>query len=292
MSGIRLECDYHIVYGQATTARNIARCVERAGLFVEGLVLQPLASSYAVLSDEEKEAGVCLIDIGGGTTDIAIFQEDIIRHTCVIPFGGNVVTEDISQGLGIMRKYAEKLKRNFGMAVASEADPNEFIEIQGMQNKAPKDISRQTLAAIIEARMFEIIGLAWKEIQRVRYHDKLIGGIVVTGGGAELHGIQHLIEAITGVDTRVGYPTEHLSNGMVPEVNHPLYATGIGLAIYGLRNSFNFSRVPASFSNITAEKEKKTAKVETVSNARPAGIWQNIKNWFEKSINSASQAID
>ncbi len=233
MAGVRLEANFHIITGQIAAAKNIFKCVHKAGLEVEDLILEPLASSEAVLSDEEKEAGVALVDIGGGTTDIAIFQDGIIRHTAVIPFGGNAITEDIKEGCGIIKNQAELLKIKFGSALASESKENEIVSIPGLRGRDPKEISLKTLAQIIQARMEEVIENIYYEIKNSGYENKLICGIVVTGGGSQLKHISQLLEYVTGMDTRIGYPNEHLAKGNSEEMTSPMYATGVGLVIKG-----------------------------------------------------------
>ena len=230
--GVRLEANFHIITGQMAAAKNIKKCVEKAGLQVVDLVLEPIASAAAVLSEEEKEAGVALVDIGGGTTDIAIFYDKIIRHTAVIPFGGNVITEDIKEGCAIIQKYAEEMKVKYGSALAKENQDNEIIVIPGLKGRAPKEISTRNLAEIIEARMKEILELVHFEIKNSGYEKKLIAGIVVTGGGAQLKHIKQLVEYVTGMDTRVGYPNEHLAKS-VEDVTSPLFSTGVGLVLKG-----------------------------------------------------------
>lgn len=234
MSGIRLEANFHIITGQIAAAKNIYKCVNKAGLEVSELTLEPLASADAVLSDEEKEAGVVLVDIGGGTTDIAIFQDGIIRHTAVIPFGGNVITEDIKEGCTIIKSQAELLKIKFGSALASESQENEIVSIPGLRGRPHKEISVKNLAHIIQARMEEIVEHVYYEIKNSGYEKKLIAGIVVTGGGSQLKHITQLMEYITGMDTRVGYPNEHLAKGS-EDVTSPMYATGVGLVMKGLQ---------------------------------------------------------
>ncbi|MDQ3101274.1 MAG: cell division protein FtsA [Bacteroidota bacterium] len=233
MSGIRMEANFHIISGQVTAARNINKCVHRAGLNVTELILEPLASADAVLSHEEKEAGVVLVDIGGGTTDIAIFFDNIIRHTAVIPFGGNVVTEDIRQGCGIMRDQAELLKTKFGSALAAENKDNEVVCIPGLRGREPKEISLRTLAEIIQSRMDEILEHVYFEIKNSGLEKQLIAGIVLTGGGAQLKHLKQLVEYATGMSTRIGYPNEHLAKSNVEAVTSPLYATGVGLVLKG-----------------------------------------------------------
>jgi len=235
MSGVKLEADFHVITAQTNAINNINKCVRRAGLEIENLILEPLASSMAVLSDEEKEAGICLVDIGGGTTDIAIFHDNIIRHTSVIPFGGNIITSDIKQGCMVMQHQAETLKTKFGKAIAEEASPNEIVSIPGIRNRAPKEISVKNLAHIIEARMEEIIELAHTEIITSGFENKLAGGIVVTGGGSQLGCLKQLVEYMTGMDARIGYPNEHLGKSKVDAVKSPMYATSVGLVLSGFR---------------------------------------------------------
>lgn len=235
MSGVKLEADFHVITAQTNAINNINKCVRRAGLEIENLILEPLASSMAVLSEEEKEAGICLIDIGGGTTDIAIFHDNIIRHTSVIPFGGNIITSDIKQGCMVMQHQAETLKTKFGKAIAEEASPNEIVSIPGIRNRAPKEISVKNLAHIIEARMEEIIELAHTEIITSGFENKLAGGIVVTGGGSQLGCLKQLVEYMTGMDARIGYPNEHLGKSKVDAVKSPMYATSVGLVLSGFR---------------------------------------------------------
>lgn len=235
MSGVKLEADFHVITAQTNAIRNINKCVRRAGLEIENLILEPLASSMSVLSDEEKEAGVCLVDIGGGTTDIAIFHDNIIRHTAVIPFGGNIITTDIKEGCKVMQNQAELLKTKFGKAIAEEANPNEIVSIPGLRNRPPKEISIRNLAHIIEARMEEIIELVHAEIITSGYASKLAGGLVITGGGSQLAYVKQLFEYMTGMDARVGYPNEHLGKSKVEEVKSPMYATTVGLVLSGFR---------------------------------------------------------
>jgi cell division protein FtsA len=235
-SGVRLEADFHVITAQTTAINNINKCVRRGGLEIQDLILEPLASSLAVLSDEEKEAGVCLIDIGGGTTDIAIFFNNIIRHTAVIPFGGNILTTDIQNGLQVMSKQAEQLKTRFGKAIAEEASPNEVVSIPGIRNRTAKEISVKNLSSIIQARMEEIIEMAHTEIIASGFENRLAGGIVITGGGSQLSNLKQLVEYMTGMDTRIGYPNEHLGKGRIEAVKSPMYATAVGLVLAGFRS--------------------------------------------------------
>ena len=243
MAGVRLEANFHIISGHVSAVKNILKCVGNAGLETQELILEPLASSESVLSEEEKEAGVVLVDIGGGTTDLAIFHEGIIRHTAVIPFGGNSVTEDIREGCSVMRNQAELLKTRFGSALAEENKENEIICVPGLRGREPKEISVKNLAYVIQARMEEIIEHVYYEIKSSGYEKKLIAGIVITGGGAQLKHLPQLVEFVTGLDSRIGYPNEHLAkNDVLPknvydELKSPMYATGIGLLIKGIQKA-------------------------------------------------------
>lgn len=240
MYGGRLEASFHVVVGQASSIRNVGRCIQNSGIELSGLTLEPLASSDAVLSQEEKEAGVALIDIGGGTTDLAIFKDGIIRHTAVIPFGGNVITEDIKEGCSIIEKQAELLKVKFGSAWPGENKDNEIVSIPGLRGREPKEISLKNLSKIIHARVVEIIEQVFTEIKAYGHEDsrkKLIAGIVLTGGGAQLKHIKQLVEYITGMDTRIGYPNEHLAGNSNEELSSPLYATAVGLVMNSIANN-------------------------------------------------------
>ena len=237
MHGGRLEANFHVVVGQVSSIKNIGRCIKSAGLNMSNITLEPLASSEAVLSFEEKEAGVALIDIGGGTTDLAIFKDGIIRHTAVIPFGGNVITEDIKEGCSIIEKQAELLKIKFGSAWPGENRDTEIVSIPGLQGRDPKEISLKTLSKIINARVVEIIEQVFLEIKNYGHNDqkkKLIAGVVLTGGGSQLKHLKQLVEYITGMDTRVGYPSEHLAGDTTEAVSSPLFATSVGLLMSAL----------------------------------------------------------
>lgn len=237
MFGARLEANFHVVVGMISSIKNITRCIENAGLNFSGITLEPLASASAVLSQEEKEAGVALIDIGGGTTDLAIFKDGIIRHTAVIPFGGNVVTEDIKEGCSIIEKQAELLKVKFGSAWPGENKDNEIVSIPGLRGREPREITLKNLSSIIHARISEIIEQVFMEIKNYG-HDtqkgKLIAGIVLTGGGAQVKHLKQLVEYITGMDTRIGYPNEHLAGDSDEVLSSPIYATAVGLVMEGL----------------------------------------------------------
>jgi cell division protein FtsA len=243
MSGVSLEANFHIITGQITAAKNLNKCVVKSGMNVEDLILEPLASAEAVLTEEEKEAGIALVDIGGGTTDIAIFQDGIIRHTAVIPLGGNIITEDVKEGCSIIKNQAEALKVKFGSALASENREEEIVSIPGLRGRPPKEITLKNLASIIQARIEEIVEHVFYEIKNSGYEKKLIGGIVLTGGGAQLKHIAQIFEFLTGLDTRIGYPNEHLANNVPEELSSPQYATGIGLVIKGLQGAETANKV-------------------------------------------------
>lgn len=236
ISGSKLEADFHIITAQTTAINNINRCVKRANLLSRELILEPLASSLSVLSEEDKEAGVCLVDIGGGTTDIAIFYDNIIRHTAVIPLGGNIITTDIKEGCMVLHNQAELLKTKFGKAISEEANANEIVSIPGLRNRPPKEISIKNLAEIIMARMEEIIEHVQNELVASGHYKKLAGGIVLTGGGSQLSGVAQLFEYMTGLDTRIGYPNEHLGKCKIEEIKSPMYATSVGLVLAGFKS--------------------------------------------------------
>ena len=238
MYGSRLEANFHIVVGQVSSIRNIGRCIKSSGLEMADITLEPLASADAVLSDEEKEAGIALIDIGGGTTDVAIFKDGIIRHTAVIPFGGNVITEDIKEGCSIMGNQAEQLKVKFGSAWPGENKETEIVAIPGLLGRDPKEISLKTLSKIINARVVEIIEQVYLEIKNYGNDEvkkKLIGGIVLTGGGSQLKHLKQLVEYVTGMDTRIGFPGEHLAGDT--KNSSPIFSTAVGLVMKALENN-------------------------------------------------------
>ena len=290
MAGVRLEANFHIISGHVSAVKNIIKCVGNAGLETQELILEPLASSESVLSDEEKEAGVVLVDIGGGTTDLAIFHEGIIRHTAVIPFGGNSVTEDIREGCSVMRNQAELLKTRFGSALADENKENEIICVPGLRGREPKEISVKNLAYVIQARMEEIIEHVYYEIKSSGYEKKLIAGIVITGGGAQLKHLPQLVEYVTGLDSRVGYPNEHLAkNDVLPknvydELKSPMYATGIGLLIKGiqkaelLEESAGRTGVPAEKIPVAGKPKKGQGMFEWILQSGAKFIKDDIKD--------------
>ncbi|RMG19711.1 MAG: cell division protein FtsA [Bacteroidetes bacterium] len=288
MSGVRLEGNFHIVTGQTTAANNIYKCVVRAGLEVAELILEPLASSAAVLTEEEKEAGVCLVDIGGGTTDIAVFENNIIRHTAVIPFGGNIVTEDIKHGCKVMKKHAELLKVQYGSALADAVMEDVVISIPGPRDRPAKEIHKSMLAQVIQSRMEEIMEFVTAEIKNSGFEDKLVAGIVVTGGGSQLQHMKQCVEFVTGIDTRIGLPGEHLSSGLVEEVNLPMFATGTGLVVMGLEAT---DYAVPSRSSTPKEMSWQYQQGRMSRNPKISFI-DKVKTWFESTLTTTGDFIE
>ncbi len=262
MSGVKLEGNFHIITSHSNAIKNIHKCAERTKMDIEHLVLEPLASSLAVLSEEEKEAGVVMVDIGGGTTDVAVYYDGVIRHTAIIPFGGNIITNDIKHGCSVMQNQAELLKVKFGRALSSDASEREVISIPGLRNRSPKEISMKNLAYIIEARMEEIIELVVVEIQKSGYSNRLAGGIVLTGGASQLRNIKELFELKTGMDTRIGHPNEYLGKTKADEVKSPAFATAIGLVLAGFQQM--------------AQKEVQQAKPEKAASTKKPKSSQQV----------------
>ena len=265
MMGSRLDATFHLVIGQVNAIRAISRCVVMAHLKPVGLTLEPIASASAVLSDEEKDAGVVLVDIGGGTTDVAIFKDGIIRHTAVVPLGGNIITEDIKEGCGILARQAEMLKVQYGSAWPGENRDNEIVSIPGIRGKEPREISLKNLSKIIHARVSEIINLVFNVIKSYGHEEpkkKLISGIVLTGGGSQLKHIVQLVEYITGMDTRIGYPDEHLASNSDNRLTSPIYATAIGLVMSAIENEaeeqFKKRLEELKFQEVEAAKNTET----------------------------------
>ncbi len=231
MIGADIDASFNVITANTTAISNINKCVHKSGLEIDYLVLEPIASSLSVLTDEEKAAGVCLVDIGGGTTDMAIFVDGIIRHTAVIPMGGQIITSDIKEGCKIQHAEAEKLKVVYGKALPEALDSREIVTVRGLKNHPPKEISCYNLALIIQARLMDIIEQVHYKILQSGYKERLGAGIVVTGGGALLQGIQHIFEYMTGQNTRLGYPNEYLGKCAIEEIKSPMYATALGLVL-------------------------------------------------------------
>ncbi|HNQ59730.1 MAG TPA: cell division protein FtsA [Bacteroidales bacterium] len=292
--GTSLEANFHIITGQTAAAKNIYKCVKKAGLEIVDLIIEPFASSEAVLSPEEKEAGVVLVDVGGGTTDLAIFQDDIIRHTAVIPFGGEIVTEDVKEGCSIIRKHAEELKIKFGSSLASENRDEDVVSIPGLRGRPPKEITLKNLASIIQARMEEIMEYVYREIVNSGLERKLIAGIVLTGGGSQLRHLKQLTEFISGMDTRIGYPNEHLSPRCPSELASPMYATGIGLLLMALERTERDLKKRAVLSQTSTKiqeqpvdvpifEEKQSEKFvdKEPKKSKRESFLERITKWFE-----------
>ena len=293
MYGGRLEANFHVVVGQVSSIKNIGRCVKSAGLSMGNITLEPLASSEAVLSQEEKEAGVALIDIGGGTTDLAIFKDGIIRHTAVIPFGGNVITEDIKEGCSIIEKQAELLKVKFGSAWPGENRDSEIVSIPGLRGREPKEISLKTLSKIINARVVEIIEQVYLEIKNYGHEDqkkKLIAGVVLTGGGSQLRHLKQLVEYITGMDTRIGYPSEHLAGDTHKSETSPILATAVGLLMNALdqkeKNRFESTETEES------ESPDDSLEIKPVQEEEAILMQSNRKTILERWVEKFKEFLD
>ena len=277
-SGVKVGANFHIITGDKNAIRNINRSVEKAGLHTQDLVLQPLASAAAVMCDQDLEAGVAIVDIGGGTTDLAVFYEGILKHTAVIPFGGENITNDIKNGLGVLKTQAEQMKVQFGSALSDEAKANAFITIPGLRGMPPKEISVKNLAGIIQARMSEIMDFVTYHLKQVGLDTRLLnGGVILTGGGSQLKHLIQLTEYVTGLNARIGYPNEHLASGHIDELTKPMYSTCIGLILKGYNDyenknkqfeeNFRKVKVPASLQQppipeVLAEEEMETVMME------------------------------
>ncbi len=290
MCGSKLEGNFHVITGKVSAANNILRCIKKAGLEAKEMVLEPIGSASAVLSEEELKGGVVMVDIGGGTSDVTIFHEGIIRHTAVIPLGGNIITEDIKEGCSVMTEQAEKLKVKFGRALAEEIVDNRIITIPGLKGRPPREISELNLARIIQARMEEILDYVIWEIRRSGYETKLLAGMVLTGGGALLKDIVSLVEYHTGLSTRIGTPNEHLAHHRDGELKSPIYATSIGILRYALsqqqKNEWKKELVTTEATNENGESNE-----ENRENNKPLGKIVNrgfklIKEFFEASPDS------
>jgi cell division protein FtsA len=259
--GVKVGANFHIITGDKNAIRNINRAVEKSDLLTKDLVLQPLASAAAVMGQEDLEAGVAIVDIGGGTTDLAVFYEGILKHTAVIPFGGENITNDIKTGLGVLKTQAEQMKVQFGSALSNEAKANAYITIPGLRGMPAKEISVKNLAGIIQARMSEIMDFVTYHLKQVGLDNRMLnGGVVMTGGGSQLRHLIQLTEYITGLNARIGYPTEHLAAGHIEELAKPTYSTCIGLILKGY----------SDYEHNRKEFEQQYRKVEVPDNLRKA----------------------
>ncbi len=260
MSGVRLEARVHMVTGAVSAAQNIIKCVRRCGLEVEDLILEQLASSYSVLEEDEKDLGVCLVDIGGGTTDIAVFTSGSIRHTAVIPIAGDQVTNDIAVALRTPTQHAEDIKLKYACALTQLASPDETIEVPSIGDRPSRRLSRQTLAEVVEPRYEELLSLIQGELRRSGYEDLVAGGVVLTGGSAKMEGLIDLAEEVFHMPVRLGIP--QYVTGLVDVVRNPIHATGVGLLLFGHRNR----AVRAS---------------ESVGSGGIKSVWNRMKSWFQ-----------
>ena len=291
-SGVKVGANFHIITGDKNAIRNINRSVDKAGLKTKDLVLQPLASAAAVMCDHDLEAGVAIVDIGGGTTDLAVFYEGILKHTAVIPFGGENITNDIKTGLGVLKTQAEQMKVQFGSALSEEAKSNAFITIPGLRGMAPKEISVKNLAGIIQARMSEIMDFVSYHLKQVGLDNRMLnGGVILTGGGSQLKHLIQLTEYVTGLNARIGYPNEHLAPGHIEELAKPMYSTCLGLILKGYNDyenkrkqfemQFRKVKVPESLQEQPEETEEvvadeKTSKVKQRKTLK--GFMDSFKN--------------
>ena len=282
MSGVKLEANFHVITAKINAVSNIMKCVERAGLTPKDLVLEPFASAVATLDDDELREGVALVDIGGGTTDVAIFLDNIIRHTAVIPFGGNVITKDIKTGLSILDKQAELLKIKFGSAMYTDDQENVVVSIPGLRGRDPKEIAVKNLSEIIGSRYKEIIDLVYHEIKISGYENKLMTGIVLTGGGAEIKNLKQLVAFITGKETRIGYPNEHLGSESKDVVVSPMYATGVGLVLKGFE--YAYEREVSKKVEVPEEDVVDVVDVEEVELEKEPSLLERFSAWFIEDL--------
>ncbi len=287
VAGKKLSANFHLVIGQTHSAKNIEKCVNRLKLSVKDLILEPLASAEAVLTEDEKEAGVVLLDIGGGTTDLAIFYDGIVRHTAVIPFGGEIITHDIKEGCAILKRQAEQLKVQYGSALGDIAPDDKVVTIPGISGRDPKEISFKSLAYIIQSRIEEILGFVNFEIENSGYADKLNAGIVLTGGGAKLRHLSQLVKFNTGYDVRIGFPNEHLSADSAESINIPEMSTGIGLIIKGLEymesddTPTHQEEKEQADPKLITENKQKSKKVRT--NSIMQRLMSTVSDLFEEN---------
>ena len=290
MYGGRLEANFHVVVGQVSSIKNIGRCIKSADLKMERITLEPIASSDAVLSEEEKEAGVALVDIGGGTTDLAIFKDGIIRHTSVIPFGGNVITDDIKEGCSIIQKQAELLKIKFGSAWPGENKETEIVSIPGLRGHEPKEISLKTLSKIINARIVEIVEQVFLEIKNYGHDEqkkKLIAGIVITGGGSQLKHLKQLVEYITGMDTRIGYPNEHLAGDSEDNQTSPVFSTAVGLLMTALKENLDTNQLVVDNDSLEDNQETSIKDLSNPENVKRSTIFERWTEKFKEFLDKA-----
>ena len=290
MNGVKVGANFHIITGDRNAIKNIYRAVDRSGLKTKDLALQPLASASAVMSEIDMEAGVAILDIGGGTSDLAVFYDGILKHTAVIPFGGENITNDIRMGLGVLKGQAEAMKVQFGTALADEAKANAFITIPGLKGMAPKEISVKNLASIIQARMSEILDFVTYHIKQIGLDVRALnGGIILTGGGSQLKHLIQLTEYCTGISARIGYPNEHLAPNHIDELKKPMYATCIGLILKGYndyehkRKEFDNKFKKVEVPEILKKDETKTpVKEDKKPKINMAARTKGLNNFWDK----------
>ena len=273
--GVKVGANFHIITGDRNAIKNIKRAIDRSSLTTKDLVLQPLASASAVMSEMDMEAGVAILDIGGGTSDLAIFHEGILKHTAVIPFGGENITHDIKVGLGVLKNQAEALKVQFGSALANEANANAFITIPGLKGMPAKQISVKNLAEIIQARMEEILDFVCFELKKVGMDSRsLNGGLIITGGGSQLKHLIQLSEYSTGLNARIGYPNEHLAPNHLEELKAPMYSTCIGLILKGFNDYENQLK---KFTDANPKKVEAVKKVKEEETPAPPTVVEPVE---------------
>ncbi len=263
MSGVRLEAKVHLVTGAVSAAQNIIKCVRRCGLEVDDVILEQVASSYAVLSEDEKELGICLVDIGGGTTDIAIFTEGAIRHTAVIPIAGDQVTNDIAVAMRTPTQYAEEIKLKYACALCQLANPDDTIEVPSVGDRPPRRLSRQTLAEVVEPRYEELLSLVHAELRRSGFEDLVAAGVVLTGGSSKMEGVIELAEEVFHMPVRLGVPQN--VSGLIDVVRNPIHATGVGLLLFG-------------------SQQEAMGAAQKIKDRGVNSIWKRMKNWFQESF--------
>jgi cell division protein FtsA len=285
-SGVKVGANFHIITGDKNAIRNINRSVEKSGLITKDLVLQPLASAAAVMCEQDLEAGVAIVDIGGGTTDLAVFYEGILKHTAVIPFGGENITNDIKTGLGVLKTQAEQMKIQFGSALSDEAKANAFITIPGLRGMAPKEISVKNLASIIQARMSEIMDFVTYHLKQVGLETRMLnGGVILTGGGSQLKHLIQLTEYVTGLNARIGFPNEHLAAGHIDELAKPMYSTCIGLILKGYNDyENNQKQFETSFRKVVVPESLQQQPVDEVLDVEEEEVVGEVKVKQRKSL--------
>lgn len=290
-SGVKVGANFHIITGDRNAIRNINRSVEKSSLLVRDLVLQPLASAAAVMCEQDLEAGVVIVDIGGGTTDLAVFYEGVLKHTAVIPFGGENITNDIKTGLGVLKTQAEQMKVQFGSALVDEARSNAYITIPGLRGMTPKEISVKNLAGIIQARMSEILEFVTYHLKQVGLDNKMLnGGIILTGGGSQLKHLIQLSEYVTGLDARIGLPNEHLAAGHIEELTRPMYATCIGLILKGY-NVYENTIAKERYNQSESSNEKREDEQLVKGKRKEKGIGTDKTRKRSKSLKDFMDSI-